>query len=158
MIKTILFLVIAVPCSLFDIKKLRVPLIPVLAGIIAFSAFYLYLGCTRHALWAVVSNPLKASAVSLVLYVLALLLTSGSLGFTDVLFSIVAALYMGFPLVFFGTAFAALWGILFYLFVAVRRSFKKNGAVIYRPRFAIPYAPFISFGAVFSYVFFLYLR
>ncbi len=128
------------------------------AGILSFVGFYLWLGFSNNQIWPVLLNPLKAVAVSLVIYWLALLLTGGGLGWGDVFYSVLAALYMGFPLVFFGIAFAAIWGLLFYLFIAVRRSMKKNGAIIYRPRFAIPYVPFISFGAVFVFIFFLILR
>ena len=76
-------------------------------------------------------NPLVAAVSATVLYVLARLLTGGALGWGDVFFGAYAALYTGFPLVFFAISFAALGGILFYLFLAVIDSHRKKQRFVF---------------------------
>ena len=154
--KLILFLVFAVPASVYDWRCFRVPLWYICAGICALIAFHLlfplYAG-NRFA-FGTIKNPLIAVVAALVLYVAARVLTGGALGWGDVIYSVLPALYTGYPLVFFATAFSALCGMLFYLALAVRDSRRKKQPFVFRPVFAIPYVPFITAGAVLADVLF----
>lgn len=153
---TAIYLVFALPASLYDSRTFRVPLWYVgigAAALIVFYIFHPYPFSTSFKVFGL-GNPLVAAISAAVLYLLARLLTGGALGWGDVIFGAYTALYTGFPLVFFAIAFAALCGLLFYLALAVRDSWRKKQQFIFRPIFAIPYLPFITFGAILSQVLF----
>lgn len=148
-LKTAVFLLFAVPAAMYDWRHFRVPLWYVALGMAALLSLYVFHPFVAGAITVrVLKNPLLAVASSLVIYMFARFLTGGALGWGDVFFSVLPALFTGFPLVFFSIAFAALSGILFYLALSVRDSWRKKQPFIFRPVFAIPYVPFTTFGAV----------
>ncbi|MBQ6780654.1 MAG: hypothetical protein IJP62_05410 [Treponema sp.] len=152
LLETVIFLLFALPAAIYDSRKFRVPLWYVGIGSVVLVVFYVFHPYPFSPSFKVfgLGNPLVAVLCAVVLYVLARLLTGGALGWGDVFFGAYAALYTGFPLVFFSIAFAALGGILFYLALAVRDSWRKGRQFVFRPVFAIPYVPFITFGALLS--------
>lgn len=156
LLATALYLLFALPVAIHDIRTFRVPLWYVGIGVIALITFYVfhpYPFSSSFKLFGL-GNPFVAAASAVVLYVLARLLTGGALGWGDVIFGAYTAMYTGFPLVFFAMAFSALSGLLFYLALAVRDSHQKKQRFVFRPIFAIPYVPFITFGAVLAQVLF----
>ena len=148
-------MVFALPAAIYDWRTFRVPLWYVALGIAAMLLLYVFHPFVPGAVtFATVKNPLLAAVTSLVIYVFARLLTGGALGWGDVIFSVLPALFTGLPLVFFAIAFSALSGILFYLALAVRDAHRKKQPFVFRPIFAIPYVPFITFGALLAEVLF----
>ena len=153
---TITYLVFALPAAIYDSRTFRIPLWYVGIGAVALIVFYIFHPYPFSSSFKVfgLGNPIVSMATALVLYVLARLLTGGALGWGDVFFGAYTAMYTGFPLVFFSIAFSALSGLLFYLGLAVRDSHRKNQPFVFRPIFAIPYVPFITFGAILAQVLF----
>lgn len=151
-----LYLLFALPASIYDSRTFRVPLWYIGIGAISLIVFYVFHPYPFSSSFKVfgLGNPMVAAISAGLLYFFARLLTGGALGWGDVIFGTFTALYTGFPLVFFATAFAALSGLLFYLALAVRDSWSKKQPFIFRPIFAIPYIPFITFGAILSQVLF----
>ena len=153
---TTLYLIFALPAALYDSRTFRVPLWYIGIGVAVIVAFYIFHPYPFSPSFKVfgLGNPLVAAISAAVLYLLARFLTGGALGWGDVIFGTYTALYTGFPLVFFAIAFAALSGLLFYLGLAVADSRRKKSQFVFHPIFAIPYVPFITFGAILSQVLF----
>lgn len=152
LIETFLFLIFAVPLSIMDVKKLRISLFYTFLGIAAFFAFRFFYFSAGNFFFQ-----LKFCAVSVISAALVLFLTrvfsGGGLGIGDIIFGIFSAVYC---VVWWknlaGLLFAALLGVLFYLFLAVFFKIRKNEFL--HPVFAIPFVPFISAGAILSRIFF----
>lgn len=96
---------------------------------------------------------LVSSATSALVFFIARVLSGNGLGKGDIIYGILTSLYALFFVNLVGIAFAALLGILYYLFLAVLDRFRKSEKVL-RPIFAIPFVPFISAGAVLARIFF----
>ncbi|MBQ7157812.1 MAG: hypothetical protein IJS09_00085 [Treponema sp.] len=153
---TACYLVFAIPAAIYDSRTFRVPLWYVGLGAIALIVFYIFHPYPFSPTFKLfgLGNPFVAAVSAAVIYVLARFFTGGALGWGDVIFGTFTAMYTGFPLVFFATAFSALCGLLFYLALAVRDSWQKKQRFVFRPIFAIPYVPFITFGALLAQVLF----
>ena len=152
LIETFLFLIFAVPLSIMDVKKLRISLFYTFLGIAVFFACRFFYFSSGNFF-----SQLKFCAVSVISVALVLFLTrvfsSGGLGFGNIIFGIFSAVYC---VVWWknlaGLFFAALLGILTYLFLAVFSKIRRNEFL--HPVFAIPFVPFISAGAILARIFF----
>lgn len=152
LIETFLFLIFAVPLSVMDVKKLRISLFYTFLGIAAFFAFRIFYFSAGNFFFQ-----LKFCAVSVISAALVLFFTrvfsGGGLGVGDIIFGIFSAVYcVAWWKNLAGLLFAALLGVLFYLFLAVVSKIRKNEFL--HPVFAIPFVPFISAGAVLARIFF----
>lgn len=152
LIETFLFLIFAVPLSIMDVKKLRISLFYTFLGIAAFFAFRIFYFSAENFFFQ-----LKFCAVSVISAALVLFLTrvfsGGGLGIGDIIFGIFSAVYC---VVWWknlaGLLFAALLGVLFYLFLAVLSKIRKTEFL--HPVFAIPFVPFISAGTILARIIF----
>lgn len=160
--ETALYLLFALPSSFYDIRKLRIPLAYVFVGIIAFVIFKIikfhHFYDFSPAFKGSLINALIALLSSIALYMLVRVFSAGGLGFGDVIFGAYTALYCGFYRNLFATAFAALLGILFYLFMSIVEKYKKKHLesknrpqLVYHGIFVIPFVPFITAGALLSF-------
>lgn len=151
-IETALFLLFALPSSFLDIRKLKIPVIYVIVGVIVFFlyrifSFYFYFGNIKVNLL----NTFIAIFSSTILLFITRIFSAGGLGKGDILFGILTALYCNFYVNLIALSFSAISGILFYLLLAVieKRFNEKNpNKRIYRPVFAIPFVPFMTFGSL----------
>lgn len=151
LILSAVYLVFAIPMSFMDSRKFRISLISLAFGMICIlgTKFGLFSG----AFIPLLKNTVFALATSFLIYFSIRVLTAGGLGFGDVFFGMFSALYTGFYMNLIATGFAALLGVLYYLFLAVVQKFKKQQTV-HRPIFAIPFVPFITAGSILSMLLF----
>lgn len=151
LILSAVYLVFAIPMSFMDARKFRISLISLAFGTICIlgTKFGLFSG----AFIPLLKNMALALATSFLIYFSTRVLTAGGLGFGDVFFGMFSALYTGFYMNIIATVFAALLGVLYYLFLAAVQKFKKKQTV-HRPIFAIPFVPFITAGSVLSMLLF----
>ncbi len=159
-VKLGIYLLFAIPQSLIDIKKLRAPLSISIFAFLILLAFYIAEGffMPRRLLLNFVLTLVLGLFLSLLIYMVARLLTSGGLGKGDIWWGCVTGFMCGYPSALIAVFFSALLGILYYVFLAVRKRSLKKGGVIYKPFFAVPYVPFISVGAIVVQVLFTVLR
>ena len=145
------YLVFAIPMSFMDARKFRISLPGLVFGAICVLGvrFGLFSGDAVPLL----KNMAFATATSFLIYFCTRVLTAGGLGFGDVFFGVFSALYTGFYMNIIATVFAALLGVLYYLFLAAIQKFKKQ-QIVHRPIFAIPFVPFITAGSVLSMLLF----
>lgn len=151
LIETAIFLIFAVPLSVADVRTFRIPLAPLFAGIAAFLALRLFFPPGNY----VYKIEILASSVISSFIVLAAtrVLSGGGLGKGDIFFGIFASLYCSWWKNLAGLLFAALLGILAFLFLSVLDKARKDKRILH-PFFAVPFVPFISAGAVLSRLFF----
>ena len=149
------YLLFSVPLSFMDSKKFRISLPILFVGAVAllFCRFYMNSG----AFFPLLKNLLLAFVSSFLIYFCTRVLSDGGLGFGDVFFGSFSSLYTGFYMNIIAAVFAALLGVLYYLFLAVLQGWKKKHFV-HRPVFAIPFVPFITAGSVLSVLLFSLLR
>ena len=139
------YLVFALPLSVFDSRKFRIPFIVPSSGLVAmivlrFVLFQASLASTANMLaLALGSSALIFAGVKI--------LSAGAVGFDDVVFGLFTAAYTGFYDNIVAVVFAALCGVLYYLIQAVVQKWKKH-RIIFRPIFAIPLVPFVTAGAI----------
>ncbi|MBR0032839.1 MAG: prepilin peptidase [Treponema sp.] len=150
LLRTFFFLLIAIPASISDIRKFRIPVVYVVAGIVVFVfadiAEFILLETKTCSFFY---NHIAAALSSLLVYFAARVFSGNGLGKGDILFGLFSALYTGFYANMAATVFAALVGILFYLFLKVVQN-KFHEENILRPIFVIPFVPFITAGALLS--------
>lgn len=146
----LIFLIIAIPSSIYDIKKFRIPLFLVLAGILFFILYYLiffkfkFVYFLQQTLWGVIGT--------VIVLLLARILTGGGLGWGDVIFGVFCSLFIGFPLFcFIYLGFSSISGILFYVIFSFTRKKAKDNKVIIHHNFVIPYIPFMTAGTLITY-------
>jgi len=128
-----------------------------MAAFFAFRIFYFSSIDSFEDFFASFFYQMKICAVSVFSAALVLFLTrifsGGGLGIGDIIFGMFSALY---SIVWWKNLaalfFAALLGVLFYLFLAVFYKIRKSE--ILHPVFAIPFVPFISAGAILARIFF----
>jgi len=161
LMETIFYFIFAIPSSIIDVKKFRIPLIYVCLGIFTFIIFriveFYYLYSFSNFFKSRVINLLIAIVSSAALYFIVRLFSAEGLGIGDIIFGVYTALYCGFYLNLIAAAFAALSGILFYLFLSIFQSIRKKRLqkqdkvnYIHKRIFVIPFVPFITFGAFLS--------
>ena len=144
------YLVFALPLSIMDSKKFRISLPLLMLGVISLLGAKFFLIVPRISL---IKNLLLAIATAFLIYFSTRVLSGDGLGWGDVFFGIYTSIFTGFYRNIIATVFAALLGVLYYLFLAMIQKFKKKQ--ILRPIFAIPFVPFITAGALLSFVLFL---
>ena len=151
LILSAVYLVFAIPMSFMDARKFRISLPSLAFGAICIlgTRFGLFSG----AFIPLLKNIAFALATSFLIYFSTRVLTAGGLGFGDLFFGIFSALYTGFYMNIIATVFAALLGVLYYLFLAAIQKFKIH-QIVHRPIFAIPFVPFITAGSVLSMLLF----
>lgn len=155
LILTAVYLLFALPLSYMDSRKFRISLPLLLLGCVALlSCRFVFLSVP---IVAGGKNILFALATSFLIYFSTRILSGDGLGWGDVFFGLFTALYTGFYMNILATVFAALLGVLYYLFLAAIQKWKKHTR-IHRPLFAIPFVPFITFGAVLAFVLFYVLN
>ncbi len=142
-----LYILFALPLSVMDCRKFRISLPLVFLGsLILLCARFLFL---KTPFISFAENMLLALGTSFLVYFGTRVLSGDELGFGDVFFGMFSALYTGFYMNIIATVFAALSGVLYYLLLAIMEKYKKK-QTMHRPIFAIPFVPFITFGAVLS--------
>ena len=151
-IETVLYLLFALPASFIDARKFRIPFYYILGGTILFFALIIFrtvkiVPLTEKLFWENVMYIFLSMISSVLLFGFARLLSSGGLGKGDILFAVFTALYCRFYENLIAAVFAALSGILFYLVLRICQKKLKRQNVAY-PVFAIPFVPFITFGAL----------
>ncbi len=151
-IETVLYLLFALPASFVDVRKFRIPFYYILGGIFVFLALNIVralqtFSFAEKLFWENIVYILLSMISSALLFGLARLLSAGGLGKGDILFAVFTSLYCRFYENLIAAVFAALSGILFYLFLRIYQKKLKRRNVAY-PVFAIPFVPFISFGAL----------
>lgn len=151
LIETAVFLIFAVPLSVMDIKSYRISLLYDFLGTAVFLCIRLFLpqASFSRRLEIIISSVLS----SLIVLGLTRVFSAGGLGKGDIIFGLFASLYCTFWKNLAGLVFAALLGVLTYLFFAVLDKIKKNKRIL-RPVFAIPFVPYISAGAVLARIMF----
>lgn len=151
LIETALFLVFAIPLSLMDMRRFRISLALVFVGTAVFLAYRLFMpleGFSRR-LEIIISSALS----SLLVLGATRVFSAGGLGKGDIVFGIFTSLYCTFWKNLAGLLFAALIGILIFLFLAVLDKKRKNKKILH-PLFAFPFVPFIAIGAILARIFF----
>lgn len=160
-IETALFLLFAVPAILLDVRKFRIPFTYVCFGIFVFFMFRTFVVIADDFTSQLIrirsfsdAQFLKnigfiflGMASSFLLFFSARIFTDGGLGKGDILFAVLTSLYCQFFLNLIAAGCAACCGMVYYLGLAAVSKFKKNEFII-KPVFAIPFVPFIAFGAV----------
>lgn len=145
-VEVILYLIFAIPCSIFDVRCQKVPRILTVAAFIPYALFLFVFSINPDTF----RGPLIALASTLAIYLFARLFTGGRLGVADIIFGTYSGFFCGFPDCFFSVLAAALIGLLFYIFSYLFK--KQDSDNIERPAFGtfkIPYVPFIAAGALF---------
>lgn len=139
------YLLFAIPLSVMDSRKFRISFPLLLFGtlMLLFCQFFMNLG----AIFPLVKNLLFATVSAFLIYFATRVLSGEGLGFGDVFFGMYSALYTGFYMNIIAAVFAALLGVLYYLFLAVIQG-KKKKQFVHKPIFAIPFVPFITAGSV----------
>ena len=142
----------AIPTSIIDIRKLRIPVAYVVFGIVVFVVFYAaeFIMLDEKTL-SFFYNPIAALISSFLVYFGARVFSGDGLGKGDIIFGLFSALYTGFYDNMVATVFAALVGILFYLFLKIVQNHRHEDNVL-RPIFVIPFVPFITAGALLSQI------
>lgn len=141
----ILYLIFAIPCSIFDIRTRYVPRILTLGAFIPYTIFLFVFSINPHTF----ISPLSGLAGSLVLYFLARLVTDGKLGVADIIFGSFSGYFTGFPYCFFAVGLSSVIALLVYVFSVIFK--KKDSEYVTRTAFgtfSIPYVPFIAAGAL----------
>ena len=158
-VKLGIYALFAIPQSLIDIKKLRAPLPLSIAAFLTLLAFFIAEGffMPRQILFNFILTLALGLFLSLLIYLVARLLTSGGLGKGDIWWGCVTGFMCGYPSALIAVFFSALLGIFYYIFLSVRKKSLKKGGVIYKPFFAVPYVPFISVGALLVQILFSWL-
>lgn len=151
LILSAVYLVFSVPLSIMDSRKFRISLPLVLIGSIALLLCRYFF--VPQAIVPQVKNLAFAAGSAFLIYFCARVLSGEGLGWGDVFFGIFSAIYTGFYMNIIATVFAALLGMLYYLFLAAIQKFKKK-KFVHRPIFAIPFVPFITAGSVLSVILF----
>ena len=151
LILSAIYLIFAVPLSLMDSKRFRISLPLLVFGTVAILLFRL--GFSAGSNIAIAKNLLIASLSSFLIYFCTRVLSGEGLGWGDVFFGTFSSIYTGFYMNIIATVFAALLGMLYYLFLTMIQKFKKK-KFVHRPIFAIPFVPFITAGSVFSVILF----
>lgn len=151
-IETILYLLFALPASFIDARKFRIPFYYILGGTILFFALIIFrtlqnVSFTEKLFLENVLYIFFSMISSALLFGFARLLSAGGIGKGDILFAVFTSLYCRFYENLIATVFAALSGILFYLALRIFQKKLKKQNVVY-PVFAIPFVPFITFGAL----------
>lgn len=151
LILSLVYLVFALPLSLMDSRKFRIslPFLAFGAAAILFCRFFVL----SQPLLPCLKNLAVATASAFLIYFCTRVLTDGGLGTGDVFFGMFSALYTGFYMNISSTVFAALLGVLYYLFLSAVQKIKKKQH-IHRPLFAIPFVPFITAGSLLSMLLF----
>lgn len=143
--EVIIYLIFAIPCSIFDIRTRFVPRILTLGAFIPYTVFLFVFSINPHTF----ISPLTGLAGTLVLYIIAGLVTDGKLGVADIIFGSFSGYFLGFPNCFFAVALSSILGLLFYVFSVLFK--KKDSEYVTRPAFgtfSIPYIPFICAGTL----------
>ena len=151
LIETGLFLIFSVPISFSDIKSFRIPLFYTFAGIVFFLAFRIFL--VPGPLVPKIEDIAASLVSSLAVLFLTRIFSSGGLGKGDIIFGAFASLYCVWWKNLAGLLFAALLGILAYLFLSAVDKIRKSKNILH-PLFAFPFVPFISAGAILARIFF----
>lgn len=144
LILSAVYLIFALPLSVIDGRRFRVPVLPVIIGGVALIACRFMLS---KAFFPSLEMILLALVSSTLLFFCVKIFTGDWLSADDIVFGAVTAVYCGFYDNLVAAAFAVLIGVLFYLGLSVVQKFRKNPVVL-RPLFAIPVIPFVTGGAI----------
>lgn len=151
LIETAFFLIFAVPLSIMDIRTFRNPLAMTFGGIIVFLVLRLFFPAGDYLLKI---KMIAASSISSFVILAAVrIFSAGGLGKHNIIFGIFTSLYCPWWKNLAGLLFAALLGILVFLFLSFIDKLRKNQKIL-RPLFAFPFVSFICAGAVLSRIFF----
>ena len=133
-----IFLLVAIPVSVFDIRTRRIPNWIVFTGIVfLFALRFLYFKDSPVSLF------INILTGGLIFYSVRLF-TKGKLGMGDVKFAAFIALFAGFPLFFAAVGVASLAGLAFALAGMAMGKIKKTTK--------IPFAPFLTAGSIVIYI------
>lgn len=148
---TALYFIFAFPLSLMNSKKFRIsiPLLFFGSLLIVFFRF----GFLPVSTVETVKNLILAVLTSFLVYFCIRVLTADYLSFPDILFGVFSSLYTGFYMNLVSVFFAALLGMLYYLFLSLAQKVRKK-KIIFRPIFAISFVPFITLGSLLSMILF----
>lgn len=134
----VLFLLISIPVSIVDIKTLRIPLIYMYLGLIITIIFEIFFRRKELAM-DIFSALLLFSIFSFIR-----IITKHGIGLGDVQFTLITGLFSGFPFVLISSLISSLLGILFYLFLYIKKINIENKK--------IPFLPFMSAGTLITLI------
>ena len=134
----VLFLLISIPVSIVDIKTLRIPLIYMYLGLIITIIFEIFFRRKELAM-DIFSALLLFSIFSFIR-----IITKHGIGLGDVKFTLIKGLFSGFPFVLISSLISSLLGILFYLFLYIKKINIENKK--------IPFLPFMSAGTLITLI------
>ena len=143
------FLLFALPLSIMDVRKFRISLPLLLIACLALIFCRLFL--LSQDLIPSLKNMAFALLSSFLIFFATRIFSGEGLGWGDVFFGMYASLYCGFYLNIVASVFAASLGLLYYLTLAIIQKFKKKKFIL-KPLFAIPFVPFITGGALLTYL------
>ncbi len=147
-----LFLIFAIPSSIYDVLKFRIPLIYVIAGIVTFLGFYIYYFFPAYTS-PVFRQAIISAAVNFVILYLIRYLTSNGLGLGDAIFGILGGLFsINIIASIASLGFAGILGLIFFLIFSFTKKKKNGGTVIISHYFVIPFIPFLSAGYMLSWL------
>lgn len=154
--ETAVYLAFAVPSCVSDIRSFRISLPLIFLGaLLLFSlrifGFALLFGLSPDFFLSAGSLVL-AALTSALLFLLVRKMCAGGMGLGDVFFAAFTAVYCGFHGNLVAAALSALSGLLFFLLASLFG--KKNRFGRRRRVLAVPFVPFITFGALLSRLFF----
>lgn len=148
-----IFLLVAIPSSVYEVIRRRIPGIFAIFGFVMIAAYYFVrFGFQPDFL---LKKVLPGFLGNILVLALVHFLISGSLSFGGVLLGGFSGLCVPFPWNFAALAVSALSMLIFYLFSKTVRKFKSNGGVILKTRFSIPFVPFLTFGTALTLILFL---
>lgn len=130
-----LFLLFAVPITLFDLRQFRIPDSLSIGGLLAFAALRVFSGQLPGSIW----ESLAGCALGFGSFVLIRLATRGKLGWGDAKFSAMIAVATGMRGWFVAVFIASVAGLLY---VALSRGGQGGGS----GRTRIAFAPFLALG------------
>ncbi|MBQ9206198.1 MAG: prepilin peptidase [Treponema sp.] len=151
LVMSVAYLIFALPLSFMDSRKFRISLPFLFVGTVALLLCRYFF--VSQAVLPQVKNLSLAVLSSFLIYFCTRVLSGEGLGWGDVFFGTFSSIYTGFYMNIIATVFAALLGMLYYLFLTMIQKFKKK-KFVHRPIFAIPFVPFITAGSVFSVILF----
>lgn len=144
-IEIVLYLVFAIPCSIFDICCRMVPRILTLCAFVPYTIFLFVFSINPYTF----TLPLIGLACSLALYFFARLFTGKKLGIADIIFGAFSGYFCGYPKCFFAILSAALLALLFFVFSYLfKRKDSNNVMRTAFGTFSFPFVPFIAVGAL----------
>lgn len=150
LINLLIFVLIAIPSSFYDIKNLKIPLFYVIFGYFLLLGFYFFHFEFQFAPF--IKKSIIGFALTVLLLILARLFSNGGLGIGDIIFGGFCGLFLSFPNCFIGMGLSCICGLIFFLFSKKIKLKKNNGVNIIKIRFVLPYVPFLTAGTLISFL------